>query len=717
MTNHHRLGKWRNWGGCPLAVLFVASITACSFSKHVLAAEEGETEAAEDESTVIIVTAQRIEEKKRDVPGPVAILYAATLEETSTDSFDKVADLVPNLWVVNWGLRQDTYFYIRGVGTSRSTDGAIGIYIDDVPYLHYGSFDILLNDIERMEVLLGPQGTLYGRNTLGGVLNVVSKSVFDAEDRASVAFGNNNMQRFSLIHRAPLIDDTLGLGISISSFSRDGFTQNLARGGDTIDDRQALSGRLRLQWIIGSRLELSAAANGEVNRDGALPETDFNQMRADPFKASHDFQGSQNRDIGGGSVAIKYWADEWMLTSVTAIRSFDETIKTDLDFSPAAVVIGRLEDDNIQMSQEVRFNSVDAEDAEKRLSWQGGIFVFHNETARNAYEIWDVNTPGPPFTPLPGEITFALADMESNGAAIFGQAAYKITEKLKLTGGLRWHFEQRDADVDVRFFDSATSSFITDFRSDSLDYDALAPKVAATYQLAKKWMTYSSVSRGFKAGGFNPQADQTAPEDFTYEPEFTWNFELGTRASFFGGKAEIDASTFWIIWKDQQIVQQVGAARTVVRNAEESRILGFELQGKLKPAPGLTLVAGIGVTDAEYTKGILDGNTVAVAPEYMVNASIRYQREFTKDLTWMGRVEFQGVGDLMWDDINTIPEDRYGLLNIRSAITFHNLTFNIWVENVFDEEYAAIAFRLPTGQVVGEPGEPFKVGIGLEVRF
>lgn len=287
-----RLTAQRIWLCVSLALCELGAFSAACAAEVPTpdASPQGETET-------ITVTAQRIEENAHDVPISLTVLDDTAIEYSGVQAFGDVANLVPNLWVVDWGLRQDSYFYIRGVGTSRSIDGAVGVYVDDVPYLHYATFDIQLDDIERIEVLRGPQGTLYGRNTLGGVINVVTKSSFEPETVIRTSIGDHDFQQFAFHHRGPLRKATLGLGLSLSFGSREGYTKNTARGNETIDDREAFAGRLKLDWLLTDQLEINASVYTENNRDGALPQTDINQVRTDPFKTSHDFAGMQDRNM------------------------------------------------------------------------------------------------------------------------------------------------------------------------------------------------------------------------------------------------------------------------------------------------------------------------------------------------------------------------------------------------------------------------------------
>ena len=251
----------------------------------------------------VLVTAEKRTENVQDVPVSVTAISEQQIKDSGIRSIQDVARQVPNLFIANWGFRGNSYAFIRGIGAVNN-DPAIGFYVDDVNYMDSRVFDTNLFDIERIEVLRGPQGTLYGRNSLGGVVNIVTKKP-DNEFHYGLeqTVGNENLYETTLYMRAPLIKDKLFFGVSGTSEQMDGYNTNDFLD-KKVDRRRGLNGRMQLRWMPTDKLDVTANVDGEKVNDGVFPLTDMDQADKNPHHVSYNYEGRDKRDTLGSSLRV-----------------------------------------------------------------------------------------------------------------------------------------------------------------------------------------------------------------------------------------------------------------------------------------------------------------------------------------------------------------------------------------------------------------------------
>lgn len=235
-------------------------------------------------------------------------------------------------------------------------------------------------------------------------------------------------------------------------------------------------------------------------------------------------------------------------------------------------------------------------------------------------------------------------------------------------------------------------------------------------------MTYVSVAEGQKSGGFN--SFFVSPADSTYDPEHSWNYELGLKSSWFDNRMNINVAAFFVDWDDQQIVQFLPPDGTIIRNAGRSTSKGIEFEMVSRPISGFEISAGLGVVDAEFDDYddpdamlTYDGKQIPVSQDYNFNLAAQYNRNIKETLGLFGRVELNGVGEFYWDPANTLKEDPYQLVDVRAGIEGTHWEVSLWANNVFDEEYAAIALQVPGFPAWGQAGNPRTVGVTVKGSF
>ena len=671
----------------------------------------------------VLVTAEKTKEDVQDIPASISVLTELQIQDSGISTIGDVSKQIPNLFIANWGIRGISLVFVRGIGAIMN-EPAMGFYVDDINYMDYRLFDSSLFDIERIEVMRGPQGTLYGRNSLGGVINIITKKP-DNEFQGGVeqVFGNYDLFRTNMHVRGPIIDDKLFLGVSGTFEKRDGYAQNDFLDED-VDSRNGINGRARLRWTPNDKLDIMFNASAEHIDDGSFPITKLSEVRNNPHHIAHDYKGEYIRDVYSTSLRVAYDSAIMNLVSITSYLNHDDKSSNDQDFTAAPLLTAHEKIDYGKFSQEFRFSSPERGGPFK---WFAGLYGFKDNKKHNLNVNFAPNVLG---MGAPAATQTNKSDLDNRGYAVFGQATYTLFEKMNITGGLRFDYEKSS----VNHLETWSPALMPPRRFDkSMDNDTFLPKLQLDYNWTDQFMTYASVSKGYRSGGFNTYTTAVNPDDESFRPEYSWNYEAGVKSSWFDNRLIINAAAFYIDLEDQQVVQILPTAFTLIRNAGESRSMGFELESTALLAEGFTFDAGFGYTDAEYVKfkdlvrGVdYKGNTTPLAPAYTYNLALQYRHMLTErfNLFWsegpldlFTRVELQGIGPFYWNDANTLKQTAYELVNLRIGLESEHFDLILWARNIFDTGYEAVGLEFPGADPIGQAGDPRTFGTTLSFRF
>lgn len=722
----------------------------------------------------ITVTAEKRSEDIQNVAASVTAIPEQQIRDAGIRDIQDFSGQVPNMYIANWGIRGISFVYARGIGAgSMNTDNpALGFYVDDVGYLDSRVFNSPLFDIERIEVLRGPQGTLYGRDTLGGVINIVTKKP-DNELRYGLeqSVGSEKFFETTAWLRAPLIEDRLFFGFSGAGEHFGGFADNDWLG-EEVDTRRGFNGRMQLRWLPSDRLDALLSVDGEKLDDGGyplafmraapmylpmfLPGFTMPTAENNPHHVAYDFEAGNEREALGASLRVAWDGPAFKLTSITAGRGYDDDTHNDQDFMPLDFITASETIENRQFTQEFRVAS--PEDSGP-LKWLGGYYFFRADHEHHM----DINYLSNYFGAMAAmggmDLPFAMpdttattdTDRESYGHALFGQATWTLFDRLDLTGGLRYEYTKDSLDYASGCAHSGLGACAGGgmeqvvgmlgvnpmplAATSSSHGDELLPKAQIAYHWTPDLMTYASVARGYRSGGFNTSFTDMA--DLAYAPEYSWNYEAGFKSSWFDRRLSFNTSFFYITLSDQQVTQVLPTANAVIRNAGKSRSLGFESELSARLAEGLSAQAGFGLTDAEFrryetldqftlTPLDLSGHTPPLAPEYTWNLALQYRRPLIDafrflgrgdSLTWTTRAEVRGVGKFYWNSENTLAQSPYELVNLRTGLETDNFSLILWADNLFDRRYNAVAFAFQEGAPLAQVADGRSFGATLRFEF
>jgi len=323
-----------------LLLAALASMTAAGQDNGV----DGDSDADERSGALqaeMVVTAEKREEPLRKTPQSVTALNAEFMEDAGVRDVEEASYYVPNLFVTGFAAKRTSFPYIRGMGSGQG-EPVVTTYIDGVPQLTPNTTNIHFLDLQRVEVLRGPQGTLYGRNTIGGLVHYVSRQP-DNQLRANVEFdfGDDSYNRQVGSISGPLVKDRVYFSAGLALSARDGFTQN-GFLNDTVDDRDGDFGRFQLLFTPSQSWKVRVSAFGQRDRDGGFTLYDLDSLQVEPYQALFDYEGETNRDLRGTSATVNYYGSSFDVTGIVAFDSWDADERTDLDFTPVDLLRRKL---------------------------------------------------------------------------------------------------------------------------------------------------------------------------------------------------------------------------------------------------------------------------------------------------------------------------------------------------------------------------------------
>ena len=690
---------------------------------------------------VEITASFKVRSDMQTMPLASSSFYLKDIERQQIRSISDFAATTPNLHIPDYGSSTTSSIYVRGMG-SRIDNPAVGMYVDGVPFLNKSSFDEPLWDVRRIDVLRGPQSTLYGRNTIGGIISVSTLSPFDyTGTRVSLEAGNGQMWRASASSYLQPTDH-FGLSAGLSIGHTGGFFSNEFTN-DRCDWRNSGSARLRLMWrsndwIIDNTLSVNLTDEGGY----AYAQFDTTQRITLPV-AYNDECGYRRLHIADGLVAQRNM-NAVTMKNVLSMQYLNDDLRLDQDFTTRSLFTLQQTQKEYTVSDELAFQNADKS---QMLNWLAGVSTFFKHNRMNApvmfktdgiHELILDNANRGLQTVFPNDsLSFKEDEFLINsrfttptvGLAAYGQTELRLSDFL-LTAGLRADYERIAFDYanngDVHYNFSYT---MRDFRLSHTDISGnehqtfveLMPKLSLQYVVGEQNI-YLSVARGFKAGGYNSQmfsdilqnqmkADlmgalgvyfSTGTEGYPidkvikYKPEHNWNFELGAHFRSSDQRITADVALFSIFCTDQQLTVFPSGKGTgrMMTNAGRSRSVGAEAALAAKPCKTISLSASYGYTNAtftDYDNGLANfsDNYLPYVPQHTVSAAANYERAISNNLinSVMAQLRYTGAGRIYWDEANSVWQDYYSQLSATVGVNGSVWNLQLWAKNITNQDY------------------------------
>ena len=669
--------------------------------------------------------------------------------------------LVPNLHIPDYGSRITSTIYVRGMG-ARIDQPVMGMVVDNVPIINKDSYDFDIADIERIQVLRGPQSTLYGRNTMGGVISISTLSPLSYQGcRLLAEYGNENSVKASLSHyNRP--SRQFGIGGNVYVSHTDGFFTN-NHNGEKADKETDYRGMLKAAWKPSDRIIVENMASIGIVRQGG-----YAYEFIDTHEINYNDTCFYRRTSVLDAMTVKYQKGNYQLTSVTSYQMLDDNMTLDQDFLPMSY---------FTLTQKKREHAVTQDFIAKstaingRLRWLSGVFGFYRKIKMDApvtfldYGIdqlitskWNAMNDNYPCQW--DSDTFILGSgfmMPSYGAAAYGEVSMDFNS-LTLVGGVRVDHEgvkldyNSDCSTSYSIMHRLPDGSLEHFRTDPVEihnrgslkrsFTEVLPKIAAYYKLGNTTVVRLTVAKGYKAGGFNTNMFSDVlqqqlmnmmgvghvydtDEVIGYEPEKSWNYEIGANYTSADGTLSAEASAFYIDCRNQQITVFPDGDVTgrIMTNAGKSRSAGVELAATWYPTTRLQLSASYGYTNAKFVKfdngkENYKGKYVPYAPQNTIFASANYTFPISSELLRFVslNVSTVGTGKIYWNEENDVCQPIYFKLNASARFAFNKFSIDLWGKNLTSTNYDTFYFvSIKHGFV--QRGKPLQCGVTLRVTI
>ena len=578
-------------------------------------ANENDTIKTYNMGEVIVTSSTKETNNLRTLPGSVSILSPQMISGRQIDALKDISSFVPNLYMPDYGAKLTSAIYIRGIG-ARSSGQSVGLYVDNVPYLDKSTFDFELTDIQRIEVLRGPQGTLYGRNAMGGIVNIYTISPFDYQGKKlSLSAGSYGQYKVKASHYAKL-SETIGFTAAAYYDHSDGFYTN-AYDGKKIDKEDNVGGRFKLEGRFNPNFRASYSLSVDYTDQGAFPYGMFigtgntDHKYVNPININDP--SSYKRTVIANNLSLEYRNEHVILSSITGHQYFKDDMKMDQDFSPLSIFTLNQKQKQNAFSEELAIKS----NTRNNYQWSFGLYGFYDDlhtdgpvdfkedgiktVLQPVFDQLKKDHPKMPYLKILDDHLYIPGsfDTPSYGLALYHQSTYNnlFTEGLSITAGIRLDYEKQKMDYNSEAkmrmgFGFVENGPVIDIEklfpipttvmdaSVSQDFWQVLPKISLKYECSPNTFTYVSVAKGYKTGGYNVQMsadvmqsqmqydmmsafkdmmpievkEPTPIEEVAaYKPEKSWNYEVGAHLSTPSHKVQADLALFYIDCRDQQL--------------------------------------------------------------------------------------------------------------------------------------------------------------------
>ena len=710
----------------------------------------------------------------QNAPVSSTTLGADKINQSQIFSIRDISGVVPNFYIPDYGSCMSASPYVRGVG-SRNSGQSIALYVDNVPYPEKSAFDFELYDLAQIEVLRGPQGTLYGRNSIGGIVNMYTLSPLNYQGvRASVTAGNYGMMQAKASYYTKLGEKT---GFSAGGYygKHDGFYKN-DYTSKNLDAEKTAGARVKFAWTPTQALKLEYATNFDYVDQGAFPYGLYNAESRTVANPNFNDASSYRRKTWNNSLSSKYIFDNMTLTVSLAHQYFDDQMNLDQDFSPASIFTLQQNQKQQMLNGEAVLKSA----MKSNYSWLFGLNGFGQRLDTSApvsFREDGIRTILQPVFTKIGQasgMTMTIKnptldipgtyDTKRGGGAMFHQSTFRniLVDGLSLTVGARLDIEKVALDYNSSSYldieakrgqivmgtQRATAELIGTADTTFVEF---LPKAALKYEWDHMNFVYGSISRGYKTGGFNiqmisdlvrdklqntrpgaPAQETDVKHAVMYQPEHSWNYEAGIQNAFLDRKLRTSLTLFYMDIKGLQLTEFVasGAGR-MLTNAGSSTSKGVEFSADMQLGGGFSGGVNYGYAHATFRHftqiETVDGKPVEVdysgkyvpyAPQQTANVYLNYVKNFENSFLsqFYGNVSYSGIGKIYWQESNETVQDFYSLVNAKLGVRKNAFGLELWGKNLLNTTYNAFYFE-SFGNKFFQQGKPLQFGARLTLEI
>jgi outer membrane receptor protein involved in Fe transport len=661
----------------------------------------------------VLVTANKRSEKLSEVPASISTLNGLQKDRQGIETLNDLTFTTPGLHMPDYGSSLTSPIYIRGIG-SRINEPAVALYVDDIPYFEKAAFDFNLFDIERIEVLRGPQGTLYGRNSLGGIIKMYTSELkAQPATNLSAGYGSHDRKQIHFRQNLPFSQKML-FSLSANYMNHNGYYTNHYES-NTIGGKEDLSGRVKLSYRPADNARLEVIVDAKNTRNNGYPYARSSQ-NADGGQINYNHESYYKRDILSTGLKAEIDMGGYSLKSVSSFQLLDDLQDIDQDFSPQDMLYVYQDRQHHLFAQEINLSSPN----DRRLEFIAGLFGFLQLRDKEVDVFY-----GPEAVTtwnLPGEMhKNKIYDKTTGGFAAFGQLSYEdfILPDMTATLGLRYDHEFNKLDYRYLLYMNDREIPQDDFVHQK-SYPEVLPKASLHYRWNDQIVQYISFTKGYKSGGFNSTFEKK--KDQTFKPEYSLNYETGLKWS--GDFLSAQFSAYHIDVKDKQVYQiDTLSHGPLLKNAGEAYSRGVELELTHRSMKNWINRLSFGWTDARYDQYVKDpaenidygGNYMPYIPRFTFSVASNYRMVFSNSFLNELQIHasYNGIGEHYWNDENTLKEGYYGLVNLRAGFVFDRLECVLWTKNALDRNYNVFMFQA-FNNTYSQRSAPFRFGLTLK---
>lgn len=740
------------------------SIMLCAASISAMPVEDADSLAVRQLEELNVVAVKQ-EARLKEEAVSATVIGRTEIEELSIMGMKTASNVIPNFYIPDYGSRITSSIYVRGIG-ARMDQPAVGLNVDNIPYLNKDAYDFDIADIASIEMLRGPQSTLYGRNTMGGLINITTLSPMTYQGwRVMLSAGNGNTYKGSAGWYGK-IRDNLAMSFNFNGGYTGGFFTNLY-SGKKLDHEASGAFRWKTQWRINKALNLQNVLSLSLLRQGGYPYTYIQTGEID-----YNDTCFYKRFTLNDGITLSYRGSNFTMTSITALQYIDDNMTLDQDFLPLPYFTLTQKQKEIALTEDLVFKGSLANDAYK---WLGGFFGFYKHLNMDAPVtfkdegiralIEDHRNNANPYYPIEWNTRefLLLSDftIPTRGVALYHESRYN-TGRWHFTGGIRLDYEMATLDFHSRcntsyeVYKLEDNGQLSPYNHVDIDIDDTGkitrryfnwmPRISVLYDFegAVSGNVYGVWSKGYKAGGFNTQmfsdvlqgrlmgvmgigSKYDVDDVVGYKPEYSWNYEVGSHLSFFEGRLTADLTAFYIDCRDQQMTTFPDGTTTgrIMTNAGHTRSLGGEVSLTGRPFDKLTLNASYGYTNARFVD-YFDGRTqykgkaIPYAPRNTLFIQAILDIPLRRKPLGVERigvdVNMRGTGKIYWNENNTREQPFYTETGATVTFEARRWELQLWGENLTDTHFDTFYF-LSMGNEFLQRGKPLRIGVTLRFAF
>lgn len=664
----------------------------------------------------VTVIASKSELKLHDIPASISMVSMNAINQDNVYSIKDLTGIVPNLFMHDYGSKLTSPVFIRGIG-SRINAPSVGLYVDGVPYFDKSTFDFDFFDIQSVEVLRGPQGTQYGRNAMGGIINIATLSPWNYQGtRVNISAGNYGAYKVNIGNYGK-INKQFAYSLALNYRHNDGFFTN-AYLNDKVDKLNSFGLRNRLIYKPNDHFSVENIISLENSDEGGYPFAQYNDSTKKVGKILYNQYSSYKRNLLSDAFLVKYQNRYFDLKATTAYQYFSDNQSIDQDFTSDSIYYVVQKQKQNMLSQEIILNSKNPGKYHWLIGAYGFAQQFNNFVNVDMYQY---------HMAIQKRYNHTIG-----GGALFHESTFNdlFIKNLSATVGLRLDMESDRLKFQYNRLTTAANTMVTDTVYPKLNSVELLPKFALNYKWNKNNNAYVVVAKGYKTGGFN--SSFWRPEDLQYKPENSWDYETGVKLSLFNDFLFADFSLFYIDWTNQQISQAAYDYSTnppramgyLLKNAGHSSSKGFEATLKTQTFHGFDFQASYGLTVAKFISYVKDtttnynGNYIPYVPKSTMALSAKKTVDVRSNLINKIIISalYRGAGPIYWDEANSHKQNFYGLLDAKISFIRKNIRFDIWGENLTNQYYETFYF-ITSGRSYVQTGKPLQCGIKLSINI